>query len=171
MKKYNVAIVGATGAVGEKMRSILEERGFPVENIRYMASVRSKGKELPWKEVKNEVEDLTEASFEGIDIALFSAGAGRSKEHIPRAIEHGAAVIDNSSAFRMEKDVPLIVPEVNPDDVHIHKGIIANPNCSTIQMVLALKPIYDAVGIKRIVVSTYQSVSGAGLKAVDELMQ
>lgn len=170
-KKYTVAIAGATGAVGEKMRSILEERKFPVKNIRYMASVRSKGKKLPWKGRDIEVEDLSEASFKGVDIALFSAGGSRSKEFAPKAAKDGAVVIDNSSAFRMDPDVPLVVPEVNPDDVDSHKGIIANPNCSTIQMVVALKPIYDEAGIKRIVVSTYQSVSGAGLRAVEELMQ
>ncbi|MBN2406444.1 MAG: aspartate-semialdehyde dehydrogenase [Elusimicrobia bacterium] len=170
-EKYSVAIVGATGAVGEKMRSILEERGFPVGEVRYMASGRSKGKMLPWKDSGIVVEDLSEASFKGVDIALFSAGGSRSKEHAPRAASEGAVVIDNSSAFRMDKDVPLVVPEVNPDDAAKHKGIIANPNCSTIQMVVALKPIYDEAGIKRIVVSTYQSVSGAGLKAVEELMQ
>ncbi len=170
-KKYNVAVAGATGAVGEQMRSILEERGFPVNEMRYMASQRSKGKKLPWKGADIIVEDIAEASFKGVDIALFSAGGSRSKEHAPRAADEGAIVIDNSSAFRMDDDVPLVVPEVNPDDVRWHKGIIANPNCSTIQMVVAMKPIYDEAGIKRIVVSTYQSVSGAGLKAVDELMQ
>ncbi len=171
MKKYNVAVVGATGAVGEKMRSILEERDFPVKEMHYMASLRSKGKKLPWKDTEIEVEDLNEASFDDVDIALFSAGAGRSKEYAGKAVSEGAIVIDNSSAFRMDEDVPLIVPEVNPDDIDNHRGIIANPNCSTIQLVVALKPIYDEAGIKRIVVSTYQSVSGAGLKAVEELFE
>ncbi|MFC2062275.1 aspartate-semialdehyde dehydrogenase [Elusimicrobiota bacterium] len=171
MKKYNVAVAGATGAVGEQMRLILEERDFPVENIRYMASSRSKGKKLLWKGSEVEVEDLAEASFKGVDIALFSAGGGRSKEHSPRAVEEGAVVIDNSSAFRMDPNVPLIVPEVNPDAAGKHNGIIANPNCSTIQMVMALKPIYDEAGIERVVVSTYQSVSGAGTKAVNELLE
>lgn len=170
MKEYTVAVAGATGAVGEKMRTILEERDFPVKEIRYMASARSKDRTLPWKGTEIKVEDLSEASFEGVDIALFSAGGSRSKEFAPKAAKAGAVVIDNSSAFRMEPDVPLVVPEVNPDDVDSHKGIIANPNCSTIQMVVALKPIYDEAGIKRIVVSTYQSVSGAGLRAIEELM-
>ncbi|MFC2091425.1 aspartate-semialdehyde dehydrogenase [Elusimicrobiota bacterium] len=171
MKKYTVAVCGATGAVGEKMRLILEERVFPVKEVRYMASERSKGKKLPFKGEEIDVEDLSQASFKGIDIALFSAGGSRSKEHAPRAADEGAVVIDNSSAFRMDEGVPLVVPEVNPNDVEFHNGIIANPNCSTIQMVVALKPIYDEAGIKRIVVSTYQSVSGAGLKAMEELMQ
>ncbi|MGM0441353.1 MAG: aspartate-semialdehyde dehydrogenase [Elusimicrobiota bacterium] len=168
-KKYNVAVVGATGAVGQQMRSILEERDFPVDKIRYMASPRSKGKELPWRDDKIVVEDLGEADFDGVDIALFSAGSGRSKEFGTKAASQGAVVIDNSSAFRMDKDIPLVVPEVNPEDALEHEGIIANPNCSTIQMVMALKPIYDEAGIKRLVVSTYQSVSGAGLKATREL--
>ncbi|MFH1415908.1 MAG: aspartate-semialdehyde dehydrogenase [Elusimicrobiota bacterium] len=170
-KKYTVAVAGATGAVGEQMRSILEERKFPVGRMRYMASSRSAGRKLPWLDAEVEVEDLAEASFEGVDIALFSAGGSRSKEYAPKAAAQGAVVIDNSSAFRMDDNVPLVVPEVNPDDVEKHNGIIANPNCSTIQMVVALKPIYDETRIKRIVVSTYQSVSGAGLKAVEELMQ
>lgn len=170
MKKYNIAVVGATGAVGEEMRSILEERKFPVKEMRFMASSRSAGKQLPWLENEITIENLDTADFKGIDIALFSAGGGRSLKYAPIAVEAGAVVIDNSSAFRMDESVPLVVPEVNPDSLMNHKGIIANPNCSTIQMVVALKPIYDEAGIRRIVVSTYQSVSGAGLKAVEELI-
>ncbi len=170
-KKYNVAVVGATGAVGQQMRAILEDRNFPVDNIRYMASPRSKGKKLSWKDKKVTVEDLAEANFKNIDIALFSAGSGRSKRYAPKAVKQGAVVIDNSSAFRMEDGVPLVVPEVNPDEALKHRGIIANPNCSTIQMVVALKPIYEEAGIKRLVIATYQSVSGAGLKAVEELKE
>ncbi|MFW6134008.1 MAG: aspartate-semialdehyde dehydrogenase [Elusimicrobiota bacterium] len=171
MNKYNVAVVGATGAVGEQMRDILGERNFPVNNVRYIASQRSKGKKLPWKDETVKVEALCEVDFDGIDIALFSAGSSRSKEYAGKVVDAGGIVIDNSNAFRMDENVPLVVPEVNPLEVEKHNGIIANPNCSTIQMVMALKPIYDAVGIKRIVVSTYQSVSGAGKKAVHELLE
>lgn len=169
MKTYNVAIVGATGAVGEIMRKILEERNFPVNKLKLLASSRSKGKKIQFKNELLEVEVLNNNSFKDIDFALFSAGADRSKEFCSIAANSGAIVIDNSSAFRMDPNVPLVVPEVNPEDIKKHKGIIANPNCSTIQMVVALKPIYDKVGIKRIVVSTYQAVSGKGLKAMDEL--
>ncbi len=170
-KKYNVAVIGATGAVGKEMRKILQSRNFPVGKIRYMASSRSEGKVLKWKDEDIRVEDLEKADFSGIDIALFSAGRRRSKKFAPRAASSEAVVVDNSSAFRMNKEVPLVVPEVNPEAALGHKGIIANPNCSTIQMIMALKPISDEAGIRRIVVSTYQSVSGAGLKAVEELMQ
>jgi aspartate-semialdehyde dehydrogenase len=171
MKEYNVAVVGATGAVGEEMRKVLEQRDFPVKNIKLLASERSAGRRLTFKRVGIAVEELTKDSFEGIDIALFSAGASISKEFAPIAVEAGAIVIDNSSAFRMDKDAPLVVPEVNPEDVQEHKGIIANPNCSTIQMVVVLKPIYDISRIKRIVVSTYQAVSGTGREAVRELRE
>ena len=170
MRDYSVAVAGATGAVGLQIISILEERNFPIREIRFMASSRSAGKSLSFRGNPVEVEDLAEADFSGVDIALFSAGGGRSEEFAPVAVEAGAVVIDNSSAFRMRPDVPLVVPEVNPGALEGHSGIIANPNCSTIQMVLALKPVYDEAGIKRVVVSTYQSVSGAGLKAVDELL-
>jgi aspartate-semialdehyde dehydrogenase len=169
MKKYNVAIVGATGAVGEQMRSILEERDFPVENMRYMASSRSAGKKLPWKDTEIEVENLEKADYSGIDIALFSAGGDRSKQYAHKFVEAGAVVIDNSSAFRMDEGVPLIVPEVNPDDVAEHKGIIANPNCSTIIMLLPLWPLHQKKRVKRVVVSTYQAASGAGAQAMLEL--
>ncbi len=164
-----VAVVGATGAVGQEMVKVLEQRSFPVRKLRLFASSRSKGKEVNFNGSKVVVEDLSEADLSGIQIALFSAGSKISKEYAPKFVEKGATVIDNSKAFRMYPDVPLVVPEVNPDDVKWHRGIIANPNCSTIQMVVALKPIYDKVGIKRVVVSTYQAVSGTGYKAIAEL--
>jgi len=167
----NVAVVGATGAVGEEMIRTLEQRDFPVGILRPLASGRSAGSEVMFKGDEYTVEELTHDSFEGIDIALFSAGASRSKEFAPSAVEAGAVVVDNSSAFRMSEDVPLVVPEVNPHAIARHNGIIANPNCSTIQMVVALKPLHDAAKIKRIVVSTYQSVSGAGKMAIEELSQ
>lgn len=166
---YNVGVVGATGAVGRKMISILEERNFPIESLTLLASPRSAGQTLPFRGRSIEVEKLTEKSFTGLDFALFSAGAAVSREYAPRAVEAGCIVIDNSSAYRMEKDVPLVVPEVNPGVVGSLPGIIANPNCSTIQMVVVLHPIHVKYRIKRVVVSTYQSVSGSGLKAVSEL--
>ncbi len=164
-----VAVAGATGAVGREMLAVLEQRGFPVAEVKCLASERSAGKRLPFKGKEVEIKRLSRDSFDGVDLALFSAGGARSLEFAPEAVRAGATVVDNSSAFRMEKDVPLVVPEVNPKDVAWHKGIIANPNCSTIQMVVALKPLHDAARIKRIVVATYQSVSGTGLKAMDEL--
>ncbi|MEZ0344498.1 MAG: aspartate-semialdehyde dehydrogenase [Caldimicrobium sp.] len=173
MKEYAVAVVGATGAVGRMMINVLEERNFPVKELRLFASPKSKGRKIPFRGEEIEVEVLEETkSFKGIDIALFSAGASRSLEYAPKFAEDGAIVIDNSSAWRMDPEVPLIVPEVNPHAIaqYKNKGIIANPNCSTIQMVVALKPLHDAAKIKRIVVSTYQSVSGAGQKAIDELI-
>jgi aspartate-semialdehyde dehydrogenase len=169
--KYVVAVVGATGAVGNEMIAILEERNFPVERLRLFASERSEGITLDFHEEKIPVETLNEDSFKGIDIALFSAGAERSKIWAPVAAKSGCVVIDNSSQWRMDPEVPLVVPEVNPHDLSWNKGIIANPNCSTIQMVVALKPIHDAARIKRIVVTTFQSVSGTGKKAMDELLQ
>lgn len=168
-KGLNVAIAGATGAVGEAFMSILEERKFPVANMRLLASERSEGKRLEFCGENIKVEILRENSFEGIDLGLFSAGGARSKEFAPAAVRSGAVVVDNSSAFRMELDVPLVVPEVNPHAIFKHKGIIANPNCSTIQMVVALKPLHDYSRIKRVIVSTYQSVSGTGKKAIYEL--
>ena len=168
-KKYNVAVVGATGAVGNEMIRTLEERKFPVDRIILLASERSEGLELSFNGRPERVRTLAKDSFDGVDIALFSAGASRSKEFAPAAVESGAVVVDNSSAFRMDPDVPLVVPEVNPEKIPTHRGIIANPNCSTIQMVVALKPIHDRVGIKRVVVSTYQAVSGTGKKAIEEL--
>ncbi|WP_029520058.1 aspartate-semialdehyde dehydrogenase [Persephonella sp. IF05-L8] len=169
MKNYNIAILGATGAVGQTMLRVLEERNFPVDEIRLLASERSAGKELEYMGLKYKVEPVTPEAFEGIDIALFSAGGSRSKQWAPIAVEKGAVVIDNSSAFRMDDDVPLVVPEVNPEDVKWHKGIIANPNCSTIQMVVALNPIHRAKKIKRVIVATYQAVSGAGATAIKDL--
>lgn len=171
MKGYNVAVVGATGAVGLEMIKVLEQRNFPVSNLRLFASERSEGRELEFKGEKIKVEALKEDVFKkySIQIALFSAGASVSKEIAPIAAKSGTIVVDNSSAFRMEPDVPLVVPEVNPEDVKWNKGIISNPNCSTIQMVVALKPIYDYAKIKRIIVATYQAVSGAGAKAIWEL--
>jgi len=168
-KEKNVAVVGATGAVGLEMLKILEERQFPVKDIRLFASDRSKGKKLKFKGADIKVEDLSRLKFRGIEIALFSAGADRSLEFVPKFVKAKAVVIDNSSAFRMENDVPLVVPEVNRHAIKRHRGIIANPNCSTIQMVVALNPIHKEYRIKRIVVNTYQSVSGAGLKAMAEL--
>jgi len=171
MRGYRVAVVGATGAVGQEMLKILEERDFPVSDIRLLASSRSAGKKLCFKGEEVTVEELKPESFEGVDIALFSAGGDRSKQFAPEAVKRGAVVIDNSSAFRMEPDVPLVVPEVNPEDVDWHKGIIANPNCSTIQMVVVLKPLYNISRIKRVVVATYQAVSGAGAQAIEELKE
>jgi aspartate-semialdehyde dehydrogenase len=169
MKKFNVAVVGATGLVGRKMIQVLEERKFPVEKLRLLASAKSAGTTIVFNGKSVDVDELTEESFKGIDIALFSAGGAISKEFAPYAVNAGTLVIDNSSAFRMEPDVPLVVPEVNPQDIFKHKGIIANPNCSTIQMVVALKPLHDRWKIRRIVVSTYQGITGAGKKAVEQL--
>lgn len=171
MKKYNIAIVGATGAVGQTMLKILEERDFPVNRVLPLASARSNGISVSFRGEKLKVLEATPASFNGIDIALFSAGKTVSKELAPEAIKRGAIVIDNSNAFRMSPEVPLVVPEVNPEDIKKHKGIISNPNCSTIQMVVALKPLHDVARIKRVVVSTYQAVSGTGLEAIEELME
>ena len=169
--KYNVAIVGATGMVGGEFIRVLEQRKFPVKNIRLLASGRSKGKTLKFCGKSHKVEVLGKDSFKDIDIALFSAGGGISKEFAPIAVKAGAIVVDNSSAWRMDPKVPLVVPEVNPHAIKRHKGIIANPNCSTIQMVVALKPLHDVAKIKRIVVATYQSVSGWGKEAVDQLWE
>ncbi|QJA05617.1 aspartate-semialdehyde dehydrogenase [Thermosulfurimonas marina] len=171
-REFNVAVVGATGAVGRMMIRVLEERNFPVKNLRLFASERSRGLKLPFRGEEIPVEVLSETrSFSGIDIALFSAGGSRSLEYAPRFAADGAVVVDNSSAWRMDPEVPLVVPEVNPHAVagYKNKGIIANPNCSTIQMVVPLKPLHDYGRIKRIVVATYQAVSGAGQKAIEEL--
>jgi aspartate-semialdehyde dehydrogenase len=170
-KVYRVAVVGATGAVGNKMIQVLEERNFPISEITLLASARSVGKQLPYRGGNIAVAELREDSFQGLDFALFSAGGSISKKFAPLAAQAGCVVIDNSSAFRMDPKVPLVVPEVNPHAVAGHPGIIANPNCSTIQMVVALKPIYDAAGIKRIVVTTFQAVSGTGKRAIEELRQ
>lgn len=170
---YNVAIVGATGNVGRKFLEILEERNFPVKELYLFASKRSAGKTLKFKGEDVLVEELCEGNIENkkIDFALFSAGGSVSLEFAPIFAKHGAVVIDNSSAWRMNKEVPLVVPEVNPEDVKWHKGIIANPNCSTIQAMVALKPLYDKYGIKRIVYSTYQAVSGAGIQGILDLQE
>ncbi len=166
-----VAVCGATGAVGQEMIKVLEQRDFPADDVILLASAKSAGKIVPFKGASLVVKEMTPGSFEGVDIALFSAGAGVSKQFRQAATEAGAVMIDNSSAFRMEPDVPLVVPEVNPDDLSWHSGVIANPNCSTIQMVVALKPLQDVAPIKRVVVSTYQAASGAGAKAMDELYE
>jgi aspartate-semialdehyde dehydrogenase len=170
-ESYCVAIVGATGAVGNTMLELLEERSFPVGSLKLLASHRSAGEILTFKGAHIVIEELTHDSFDEVDLVFSSAGGSVSREFIPTAVEKGALVIDNTSAFRMDDDVPLVVPEVNIDAALEHNGLIANPNCSTIQMMVALKPIYDAVGIKRIVVSTYQSVSGKSGRAVMELVQ
>jgi aspartate-semialdehyde dehydrogenase len=166
---YNVAVVGATGAVGIEMIETLEKRNFPVKNLRLFASERSVGKKLKFKGSDISVELLTADVFKGIDFSLFSAGASRSKEYAGAAVNAGTVMIDNSSAFRMEADVPLVVPEVNPGDAKKHKGIIANPNCSTAIMLVAVYPLHKVNPIRRIIVSTYQAASGAGAKAMAEL--
>ena len=168
MKKYNVAILGATGAVGQEFLKLIEERKFPFENLKLLASSRSAGKVITFMGKDYVVEEATDDSFKDIDVALFAGGSASTK-FAPAAVKHGAIVIDNSSAFRMDPEVPLIVPEVNPEDITKHKGIIANPNCSTIIMVMALKPLHNKAKIKRVVVSTYQAVSGGGKEAIDEL--
>ena len=170
---YRVAVVGVTGAVGQQMVACLEERNFPVARLVPLASERSLGKTVTFLGKEISVEVLNEDSFDGVEIALFSAGGGISKEFGPIAARAGAVVVDNSSAWRMDPEVPLVVPEVNPHDIGLYTktGIIANPNCSTIQLVVALKPLHDAARIKRVVVSTYQAVSGTGQKAVDELAE
>ena len=167
---YVVAVVGATGAVGTEMIQVLEERKFPVTRLVPLASARSAGGTVTFEGNEVSIEVLTKDSFAGVDIALFSAGADLSREFAPIAVKAGAVVIDNSAAWRMTPEVPLVVPEVNAHDIQRHKGIIANPNCSTIQMVVALKPLHDEARIKRIVVTTFQSVSGTGKDAMDELM-
>ncbi|MEN6411156.1 MAG: aspartate-semialdehyde dehydrogenase [Veillonellales bacterium] len=170
MKKYNIAILGATGAVGQEFLKLIAERNFPFNELKLLASKRSAGKIIEFMGKNYTVEEATPDSFEGVQIALFAGGAA-SKIFAPEAVKRGAVVIDNSSSFRMDPQVPLVVPEVNPQAIKNHKGIIANPNCSTIIMVMALKAIYDRVKIKRIVVSTYQAVSGAGKEAIDELTE
>ena len=169
-RKPDLAVVGATGLVGSTFLKVLEERNFPYENLYLMASSRSAGKTINFKGKDYIVEELNEHSFDKpIDIALFSAGGGTSAKFAPIAAEHGVIVVDNSSQWRMEKDVPLVVPEVNPQDIEWNHGIIANPNCSTIQAMVALKPLQDAYGIKRVVYSTYQAVSGSGMKGINDL--
>jgi aspartate-semialdehyde dehydrogenase len=166
----NIAIAGVTGAVGQEFIKILEQRDFPVKSARMLASARSVGKTVKFKGRDYPVEELTENSFEGVEIALFSAGASRSRQFAPAAVKAGAVVVDNSSAFRMDPEVPLVVPEVNPEDIKKHKGIIANPNCSTIVANVPIWPLHKANPIKRMVVSTYQAVSGAGQAGMTELI-
>ena len=167
----NVAIAGATGAVGREFLKLMEARDFPINNLKLLASERSVGKKLEFCGEQIEVEELTPKSFQGVDLAFFSAGKGRSREFVRHAVDAGTVVIDNSSAFRMDPDVPLVVPEINPHMAFKHNGIIANPNCSTIQMVVALNPLHKAATINRVVVSTYQSTSGAGAKGMRELLK
>lgn len=166
---YHIAVVGATGAVGRTMVRILEERNFPVDRLTLLASQRSAGEHITFHGEPHEVQVTQPSAFDGVSIALFSAGAGPSKEIAPQAVKYGTVVIDNSSAYRMDPNVPLVVPEVNPHAAKQHQGIIANPNCSTIGMLVALKPLHDAATIKRVVVSTYQAVSGSGHEAVTEM--
>lgn len=169
-RKPNVAVVGATGVVGTTFLKVLEEKDFPFENLYMMASAKSAGKKITFKGKEYTIEELTEHSFDKpIDIALFSAGGSTSEKFAPIAAAHGVTVVDNSSQWRMDKEVPLVVPEVNPEDIKWNKGIIANPNCSTIQAMVALKPLQDKYGIKRIIYSTYQAVSGSGVKGINDL--
>lgn len=168
---FNVAVVGATGAVGSTMLRVLEERGFPVSELRPLASARSAGSTVEFLGRDIAVRELSTTSFEGIDVALFSAGGPRSRQFAPSAVEAGAVVIDNSSAYRMDPDVPLVVPEVNETAIRDHQGIIANPNCVAAPLVVVLKPIADAVGLERVIISSYQAVSGTGVAAVAELRQ
>ena len=172
-KKYDVAVVGATGAVGEVMLAMLAQRQFPVGQVYALASARSVGKKVAYGDQQIEVQDLAAFDFSKVQIGLFSAGASVSDEYAPKAAASGCIVIDNTSRFRYEDNIPLVVPEVNPEAIANYKqtGIIANPNCSTIQMVVALKPIHDAVGITRVNVATYQAVSGTGKEAIDETLQ
>lgn len=170
-KLYNVAVVGATGAVGEQIIKLLETRNFPINNVKFLSSARSAGKKLTFKGQEYVLEEAKPESFDGIEIALFSAGGDVSKVLAPEAAKRGAVCIDNTSAFRMDPNTPLVVPEVNPEQIKEHNGIIANPNCSTIQMVAALKPLHDRYTIKRIIVSTYQAVSGAGARAIQETLR
>ena len=169
-KSYNVAVAGATGAVGIEMIKTLEKRNFPVANLKLLASARSAGKTLKFKGEDVVIEEMKSDSFKGVDIALFSAGSDISKEFRADVVKSGAVMIDNSSAFRMEDDVPLVIPEVNPEDVKLHKGVIANPNCSTIIMLVAVAPLHRAKKLRRLVASTYQATSGAGAKGMEELL-
>ncbi len=169
MKTYSVAIAGATGAVGVEMLKTLERREFPVGSLKLLASARSVGKRFVFRGESIPVEEMTHDSFKGVDLALFSAGSGISKEYRPYVVDAGALMVDNSSAFRMEDDVPLVVPEVNPEDVDLHHGVIANPNCTTAIMLTAVAPLHRAAGLRRIVASTYQAASGAGAKGMAEL--
>ena len=171
MREFHVAIAGATGAVGTEFLRLLEQREFPLASIRLLASERSAGRKLAFRGRDHEVQLLSEDSFNAIDIAFFSAGAGRSRQYAPAAVRAGALVIDNSSAFRMDPETPLVIPEINPDDIGWNRGIIANPNCSTIIMLMAVAPLRKLGAIRRIVVSTYQAASGAGASAMNELLE
>ncbi|MDQ3199384.1 MAG: aspartate-semialdehyde dehydrogenase [Verrucomicrobiota bacterium] len=168
-KKYHVAVVGATGAVGLELLRVMERRNFPVENLRLLASARSTGRKLVFRGQEFPVQALGADSFEGIDLAFFSAGAGTSRQFAPLAQAAGAVVIDNSSAFRMDAEVPLVIPEINPDDARAHRGLIANPNCTTAVTLMALYPLHRAFGLRRIFASSYQAVSGSGARAIEEL--
>ena len=167
---YNVAVAGATGAVGVEMVKTLEKRNFPVKNLKLLASSRSAGKTMKYMGEDVVIEEMTHDSFKGVDIALFSAGGDISREYRPFVVDSGAVMIDNSSAFRMEEDVPLVVPEVNAEDVKLHKGVIANPNCTTAIMLVAVAPLHRAKGLRRLVAATYQAASGAGAKGMNELI-
>lgn len=166
---YHVAVVGATGAVGQQMLNTLEDRKFPISKLTLLSSARSAGKKIQFRGEEHVVQEATPDKFEGVQIAFFSAGGSVSKQLVPEAVKRGAIVIDNTSAFRMDKDTPLVVPEVNEKEIKNHNGVIANPNCSTIQMVVALNPIFKKFGLKRVIVSTYQAVSGAGAMALQEM--
>ncbi len=168
---FNVAIVGATGAVGQQLLNMLEQRDFPINELTLLSSSRSAGKKITFKSEEYTVQEATTDSFEGIEIAFFSAGGSVSKKLAQAAVQSGAVVIDNTSAFRMDPNVPLVVPEVNEAELHNHTGLIANPNCSTIQMVVALEPIRKQYGLSKVIVSTYQAVSGAGVEAIDEMYE
>ena len=169
-KQFSVAVAGATGAVGVEMIRMLEQRNFPVSSLKLLASARSVGKKMTFRGEEMAVEEMTEKSFKGVDIALFSAGGDVSKKFRNAVVDAGCVMIDNSSAFRMDEDVPLVVPEVNPEDVRWHKGVIANPNCSTIIMLVPVAPLHRAFGLKRLVAATYQAASGAGAKGMNELL-
>ncbi|AEB29637.1 aspartate-semialdehyde dehydrogenase [Carnobacterium sp. 17-4] len=171
MNGYTIAVVGATGAVGTKMIQMLEQANFPINEVKLLASKRSAGKKALFNGKEIEIQETTANSFENVDIALFSAGGSISKQFAPEAVKRGAVVIDNTSAYRMDAEVPLVVPEVNEEAIRSHKGIIANPNCSTIQMMVALEPIRKQYGLDRVIVSTYQAVSGAGVSAVKEMKE
>lgn len=170
-KGFHVAVLGATGAVGQQMLETLEKKNFPIEKLSLLSSARSAGRKIMFKGEELTVQEATPESFAGVDIALFSAGGSVSKEMAAHAVSNGAIVVDNTSAFRMDENVPLVVPEVNEEALHKHEGIIANPNCSTIQMVVALEPIRQKFGLKKVIVSTYQAVSGSGAAAVEELYE
>jgi len=171
MKDYHIALVGATGAVGAELLGVLERRKFPVASLRAISSARSAGKEVQFKGKSVTIQTLTEAAFAGVDIAFFSAGSDISRKYVPMARDAGAIVIDNSPTFRMEKDVPLVIPEINPDDVRAHRGIIANPNCTAAVALMALYPLHQAFGLRRVIASSYQAVSGTGARAIAELKE